>query len=97
MKFSLKISTLFLACCFLFINCNSLRKVKKLESEFPINIILLIGDGMGLAQICAASVINGGLTLDIFNDIGFLKTSSANDYITDSAAGATAFSTGEKT
>lgn len=97
MKLSLKILSIFLACSLLFINCNSLRKVENSESKFPINIILLIGDGMGLAQICAASVINGGLTLDIFNDIGFLKTASADDYITDSAAGATAFSTGEKT
>lgn len=86
-----------LASIILFINCNTLKHSQSKEESLPLNIILLIGDGMGLAQICAATVINGGLTLDIFKDIGFIKTSSANDYITDSAAGATAFSTGEKT
>jgi alkaline phosphatase len=89
------------ATCLLFSNCHQgaqklgekvAEKVKK-----PLNIILLIGDGMGLAQISAASVINGGLALELFSVIGLVKTSSADDYITDSAAGATAYSIGEKT
>jgi len=78
-------------------NCGSAAKVISSQLEKPLNIIFLIGDGMGLAQIFAASVINGGLTLDLFDNIGFLKTSSADDFITDSAAGATAFSIGQKT
>ncbi|MCC6818016.1 MAG: alkaline phosphatase [Bacteroidia bacterium] len=85
-----------MACLLLFVNCNRGAKVIAKEAERPLNIILLIGDGMGLAQISAASFIYGGLTLDQLTDLGFIKTSSANDYITDSAAGATAFSTGEK-
>ncbi len=78
-------------------NCGSAAKVISSQLEKPLNIIFLIGDGMGLAQIFAASVINGGLTLDLFENIGFLKTSSSDDFITDSAAGATAFSIGQKT
>lgn len=79
------------------LNCKSGAQIIGQQLIKPLNIIFLIGDGMGLAQICAASVSNGGLTLEIFNDIGFLKTSSSDNYITDSAAGATAFSIGEKT
>lgn len=65
----------------------------------PKNIILMVGDGTGLAQLYAAYTANGG-KLDIYTYaqvIGLSITASANDYITDSAAGATAFSTGQKT
>ncbi|KQS28347.1 alkaline phosphatase [Dyadobacter sp. Leaf189] len=62
------------------------------------NIILLIGDGMGLAQIYAGLTGNAGkLNLANFLNIGFSKTASSDNYITDSAAGATAFATGKKT
>lgn len=71
---------------------------KKKTVQKPKNIILMIGDGMGLAQICAGMVANGGyLHLQRMKHIGFSRTSSADDYITDSAAGATAISTGKKT
>jgi len=62
------------------------------------NIILLIGDGMGVSQIYAGYTANRGkLNLERFNVIGFSKTSSASSYVTDSGAGATAMSTGQKT
>ncbi len=62
------------------------------------NVILLIGDGMGLAQIYAGLTANrGSLNLGHFLNIGFSKTSSADSYITDSAAGGTAMATGSKT
>tara|TARA_B100001057_G_scaffold480975_1_gene554460 strand:+ start:912 stop:2699 length:1788 start_codon:yes stop_codon:yes gene_type:complete len=62
------------------------------------NIILMIGDGNGLSQISAASLVNGGeLTLTQLKSIGLIKTQSADDYITDSAAAATAIAIGEKT
>jgi alkaline phosphatase len=62
------------------------------------NIILMIGDGMGLAQIYAAYTINKG-SLNMFRCpyTGICKTNSADQYVTDSGAGATAFSTGKKT
>ena len=61
------------------------------------NIILLIGDGCSLPQWYAGYTANGG-SLTTFNlkHIGFSKTSSANNYVTDSAPGASAWSTGEK-
>jgi alkaline phosphatase len=62
------------------------------------NVILLIGDGMGLAQVYAGYTANGGyLNLLQFLNIGFSKTASADSYITDSAAGGTAMATGKKT
>lgn len=62
------------------------------------NIILLIGDGNGLAQISATALANKGvLSLTQLRSIGFLKTQSADDFTTDSAAGATAMATGHKT
>ena len=64
----------------------------------PKNIIFLIGDGMGLTQISSGMVYSGGdLNLARFKRVGFIKTQSSNDFITDSGAGATAFSIGEKT
>ncbi|PLX19715.1 MAG: alkaline phosphatase, partial [Marinilabiliales bacterium] len=62
------------------------------------NIILMIGDGMGVTQLYAAiSVSDQPLNLEKFKNIGFHKTSSADNYITDSGAGGTAISTGHKT
>lgn len=62
------------------------------------NIILLIGDGNGLAQISAGLFANGGkLNLAQLKNIGLVKTQAADDFTTDSAAGATAYATGKKT
>ncbi|MCT4644092.1 MAG: alkaline phosphatase [Carboxylicivirga sp.] len=64
----------------------------------PKNIILLIGDGMGVAQVHAAMTANGGkLFMNNFKKVGFSKTHSADKYVTDSAAGGTALSAGKKT
>ena len=61
------------------------------------NIILLIGDGNGLAQISATALANNGeLSLTQLRKIGFLKTQSSDDFTTDSAGGATAIATGQK-
>jgi alkaline phosphatase len=64
----------------------------------PKNIILLIGDGMGLSQIQSGLTVNfGQLNLLEFKSIGLSRTQSASNYITDSGAGGTAISTGFKT
>lgn len=68
------------------------------EAPRPKNIILLIGDGMGLAQISAGMYANGNhLNLERFPISGLQKPYSFNDLITDSAAGATSFASGVKT
>ncbi|NIJ44001.1 alkaline phosphatase [Wenyingzhuangia heitensis] len=62
------------------------------------NIILLIGDGNGLSQISSATLANKGvLTLTQLKHIGLIKTQSADDFTTDSAAAGTALATGVKT
>jgi alkaline phosphatase len=62
------------------------------------NIILLIGDGMGLSQVSASQFYNKKTSnFERFPVIGLTKTSSASELITDSAAGATAFASGIKT
>ena len=73
-------------------------EVKRKENKPARKVILMIGDGMGIAQAYAAWTVNHGF-LNMFSCpfTGLCLTSSAGDYITDSAAGATAFATGEKT
>ncbi|MDR1406646.1 MAG: alkaline phosphatase [Tannerella sp.] len=60
------------------------------------NVILLIGDGMGMAQICAADIVNNGLTLLQMKYIGLLNTEAEDALTTDSAAGGSALATGKK-
>jgi len=68
------------------------------KSEKPKNIIFLIGDGMGVSQVFSGLTANKGrLFLDNCKYIGFSKTQSADNYITDSAAGGTALSAGVRT
>ncbi|MCG8578697.1 MAG: alkaline phosphatase [Bacteroidales bacterium] len=74
------------------INYDELRFKKR-----PKNIILFIGDGMGVAQVFAGITVNGGLNMEQMPFIGFNKTQSADNYVTDSAAGGTAISTGVRT
>ncbi len=61
------------------------------------NVIVLIGDGMGLAQSCAAYTVNGDLNVFQMKNIGFIKTFAKDYYTTDSAAGGSALATGVKT
>lgn len=62
------------------------------------NVILLIGDGMGLSQITAGMYMNNNQTsLEHFPYVGLHKSHSADNLVTDSAAGATAFACGAKT
>ena len=64
----------------------------------PKNVILLIGDGMGLAQVSASFYYGDEPSnFERFPITGLIKTSSSSHKITDSAAGATAFSTGVST
>jgi alkaline phosphatase len=71
---------------------------KRISAKKPKNIILMIGDGMGLTQIYAGMTANQGkLNFELCPVVGLHKTYSAEGYITDSAAGATAFSIGKKT
>jgi len=65
------------------------------------NVILIIGDGVGIPTLNAASIHGYGDPLALFlyhmPSIGLSETSAANDWVTDSAAGMTAIMTGVKT
>ena len=65
------------------------------------SVLLFIGDGMGAEQRkagrWAAVGQSGQLAMDTLSVSGWLQTASANNPITDSAAGATAMATGVKT
>ena len=62
------------------------------------NIILLVGDGMGLAQITSGMLANNNqLTITNIKNVGLSKTQSSDDFTTDSAAGGSALATGKKT
>jgi len=66
------------------------------RSEAPKNIILFIGDGMGPAQLTAATFLRDEMNMARM-PVGGLILTSSNDRITDSAAGATALATGRVT
>jgi alkaline phosphatase len=104
MKTSVWILVLFtLFACSNHKDSNKTQTLEIIEAEKPLiklpkNIILMIGDGMGISQITAGMYANGNkLNLERCKVIGLIKTNSEDDLITDSAAGATAFATGKKT
>lgn len=61
------------------------------------NVILLIGDGMGLAQLQAAYAFNRALTTLLIPTIGLQETGALDAYTTDSAGAGSALATGKKT
>lgn len=65
------------------------------------NIIFMVPDGMGLADVTAARIFKYGpdgdrLSFEKLPVIGYQSTHSANSTITDSAAAASAWASGEK-
>ena len=69
------------------------------------NIIFMIGDGMGIAHRTAARLVVNGvsqgkalapLAMDTFPITGIVQTPSLNSIVTDSAPGASCYSTGNK-
>jgi len=68
------------------------------DRQRPRNLIIFIGDGMGVSHVYAAMTVSGNeMTFPFFPATGFSITHSGNSYSTDSAAGGTAIATGEKT
>jgi alkaline phosphatase len=64
----------------------------------PKNIILFVGDGMGPAHFTAAKNYRGAdFNIGKIKTIGLFTTFCADRNVTDSAAAASAFATGEKT
>lgn len=90
------ISAAFYICIFAVIGLNSSFTSKE-DKQLPKNIIIMIGDGMGLSQMSSAFYYcDQDPSFQRFPIVGLSRTSSSKEKITDSAAGATAISTGEK-
>jgi len=62
------------------------------------NVILMIGDGMGVGHLTAAEIENGddSLVITSLPYMSIVTTYSSSGYVTDSAAAATALATGFK-
>lgn len=67
------------------------------ETEHPKNIIILIGDGMGLNYVSTNILKYNDSPFKKFSTIGLSITKSINKLINDSAAAATAIATGYRT
>ena len=72
-------------------------QVQAQSQEKPVNIIMMIGDGMGIAHITATDFEKGPMQLRRFKKLGLQFTSSADNFVTDSAAAGTVLATGERT
>lgn len=80
------------------ISCTSNQQIKEEEPINNPNVILLIGDGMGISQLSAAFYYGETESnFARFRELGLINTSSSSDKITDSGAGGTALSCGVKT
>jgi alkaline phosphatase len=71
------------------------------QEEAGRNIILMVPDGMGLANVTAARISKHGsnplpLSFETLDQIGYQRTFAAGGVITDSAAAASAWACGEK-
>jgi len=103
MKKYLTLILVFLLCVFTTFSCKKAKATNKTEltsseNKTPKNIILLIGDGMGLSQVSASQFYNNETSnFDRFSIIGLIKTTAHGSLITDSAAAATALASGVKT
>jgi len=97
MKNKLTVISIFIT-LLIVISGSGVPQKKSSGKERPLNIILFIGDGMGPAQVSAAIAASSNpLIFESFPYSGFAKTSSSDNYITDSAAGGTAMACGVKT
>lgn len=76
----------------------ALAAISAYGQKSPKNVIIMIGDGMGYNTVALRVLDSKGTSnFERFNSIGSIKTYCADGKITDSAAGGSAFSIGEKT
>lgn len=79
-------------------NCSEAKPALEVLGPKPKNVILMIGDGMGLTQVSAGLYSNHNqLNLEQFPITGLSKTYAYKNLVTDSGAGATAIACGCKT
>ena len=86
---------------------ESESKSNSAEKNRPKNVIIFIGDGMGVSTITAARIFDGqskgmlgeehSLSFEDFEDVALIKTYNTNSQVPDSAGTATAILSGYKT
>lgn len=99
-------SVLLLFSLLLFSSCGS-RSTSPTASQPARNVILFIGDGMGVSTVTAARIFDGQskgmsgeehvLPFERFPHVALVKTYNTNQQVADSAGSVTAMLTGEKT
>ncbi len=78
--------------------CGAVRAADEAVDGSATRVILIIGDGVGLAQWSALQLADASATsVQRLPEIGLVDTRCDCDRTTDSAAGATAYATGERT
>jgi alkaline phosphatase len=85
----------------LFVFSGCAHSVKTAEQQPAVNVIVMIGDGMGVGQIEVGRLFEHGkegrLYLQSLPNVALMQTYSADNFVTDSAAAGTALATGYKT
>ncbi len=94
-----KAYTFLTVAAFLFLfSCSTNKNLTQTSYKKPQNVILLIGDGMGLTQVSTAYYYQDATSnFSRFKHIGLHQNMPTSHKVTDSAAGATAFAAGVKT
>ncbi len=97
MNYILRVSLFLVFSMIIFSSCTTVVKTKVVVEGNP-NVILLIGDGMGLSQVSASYYYGENEpNFNRFTNIGLINTSPENRKITDSGAAATSLACGVKT
>ena len=96
MKTHIFLTVLLIATALFSSSCT--KKDEPQAPKAPKNVIVMIGDGMGAAQVYSLLLTSNDKTaFERFPYSGFSITKSASNEITDSAAGGTAIAIGKKT
>ena len=93
-----KIIVLLLCLLPLLVTAQRAKKTPNAPSSYPRNVIFIVGDGMGTAQVYSSIVAQRDHRSAFlrFPFSGFSRTYSFNRYTTDSGAGGSALMTGHK-
>jgi alkaline phosphatase len=90
------IGVVLLTGCAVVVNAPAVELKERHFAGSPRNVILLIGDGMGVSQVTAGKIELGTLHMERLPVGGICTTFAGNRLVTDSAASGTALATGHK-
>jgi alkaline phosphatase len=85
-----------LTSCAVVVNAPAVEMRERHFAASPRNVVLLIGDGMGVSHVTTGKIVLGTLHMERLPVGGICTTFASNRLVTDSAAGGTALATGHK-